>query len=116
MLDLFDCGAVLFESGEGEEGLRVECAVTPEGALSIVQVSEGPLSAWCFEESPHRIEVMVEPMEVERLMEYFHIDEPGQLPAVLRMEYTGYDCCQRIRALLRHLGISYDVEENEVVR
>ena len=57
-MDLFDCGAVLFESQEGEEALRIECAVTPEGALEVMQESDGPLTSWCFEESPHRIEVV----------------------------------------------------------
>lgn len=116
MLDVFDCGAVLYESDEGEEGLRVECAVTPEGALEIVQLSDGPLTAWCFEETPHKIEVAVDPMEVDRLLEYFHIDDVSQLPAMLRMEYTGYDCSQRIRKLMKRLGIAYQVTENQIVR
>ncbi len=35
MLDVFDCGAVLFESAEDEEALRIECAVTQEGSLRV---------------------------------------------------------------------------------
>lgn len=34
-MDLFDCGAVLYESQEDEEDLRIECAITPEGALEV---------------------------------------------------------------------------------
>ncbi|EJW91392.1 hypothetical protein EVA_20500, partial [gut metagenome] len=29
----------------------------------------------------------------------------------LRLEYTGYDCFQQIRALMRRLGIPYEVRE-----
>lgn len=115
-MDLFDCGAVLFESQEGEEALRIECAVTPEGALEVMQESDGPLTSWCFEESPHRIEVVVEPMEAERLLEYYHLDEPRQLPAVLRLEYTGFDCFQRLRSLFKRLAIPYVVFETEMTR
>lgn len=115
-MDLFDCGAVLFESKEDEEDLRIECAVTPEGALEIMQESDGPLTAWCFEESPHRIEATVDPVEVERLLEYFHLDAPQHLPAVLRLEYTGCDCFQQVRALMRRLGIPYEVREERVTR
>lgn len=44
MLDLFDCGAMLFESDQDEEVLRIECAMTPEGALEVMQESDGPLT------------------------------------------------------------------------
>lgn len=115
-MNLFDCGAVLFESQQDEEDLRIECAVTPEGALEILQESDGPMTQWCFEESPHRIEAVVEPLDLEGLMEYFHADEPHQLPAILRFEYTGYDCFLRLRALLRRLAIPYTVFEAPIVR
>lgn len=115
-MDLFDCGAILYESQVGEEALRIECAVTSEGALEVMQESDGPLTSWCFEESPHRIEVVVEPMEAERLLEYYHLDELRQLPAVLRLEYTGFDSFQRLRALFKRLAILYDVFEAEIVR
>ncbi len=115
-MDLFDCGAILYESQEGEEALRIECAVTSEGALEVMQESDGPLTSWCFEESPHRIEVVVEPMEAERLLEYYHLDELRQLPAVLRLEYTGFDSFQRLRALFKRLAILFDVFEAEIVR
>lgn len=116
MLELFDYGAVLFESREGEEALRVECVVTPEGALEVMQESDGPLTEWCFEESLHRVEAVVEPLELEGLMEYFHVDEPRQLPAILRFEYTGFDCFKRLRGLLRRLEIPYVVHEAVIAR
>lgn len=115
-MDVFDCGVVLFDSQEDEEDLRVECVVTPEGALEILQESDGPITWWCFEESPHRIEAVVEPMGLEALMGYFHVDEPWQLPAILRLEYTGYDCFSRIRALLRRLVVPYAVYEAPIAR
>ena len=41
-MDVFDSGAVLFASEEEGEHLRIECAVTSEGSLRIVQESSGP--------------------------------------------------------------------------
>lgn len=116
MSDLFDCGAVLFESDVDEEGLRIECVVTPEGELRVLQESEGPLSEWCFEESPHRIETVVDADTTAGLLEYFHLDAPHQLPATLRMEYTGYDCARQIRSLMKRLEIPYRVVEAPVLR
>ena len=56
-MDVFDSGAVLFASEEEGEHLRIECAVTSEGSLRIVQESSGPLTQWSFRESPHTVEV-----------------------------------------------------------
>ena len=39
-----------------------------------------------------------------------------QLPAILRLEYTGYDCFSRIRALLRRLVVPYAVYEAPIAR
>ncbi len=116
MLDVFDCGAVLFESAEDEEALRIECAVTQEGSLRVLQESDGPLTAWCFEETPHRIEAEVSPEGVRDLLAYFHVDETRLLPLVLRMEYTGYNCFHRLRALMRSLEIPYVIYENALAR
>ena len=116
MDELFECGAVLFESGEEEEALRIECVVTNEGELRIMQESAGPLSEWCFEDSPHRVETVVEVGATAALGEYFHVDGVRQLPAVLRLEYTGYDCAARIRALLQRLDIPYGVLEDPIAR
>ena len=116
MRDLFECGAVLFESDADEEGLRIECAVTSEGELRVLQESEGPLSEWCFEESPHRIETVADADAAAGLLEYFHLNVAHQLPAVLRMEYTGYDCARQIRALMKRLELPYDVIEAPILR
>lgn len=116
MADLFGAETVLFESEEGGESLRIECAATEEGGLALMQESDGPLTRWCFEESPHRIETEVAADGACGLLEYFHLDDAEQLPAVLRMQYVGYDCGQRIRALMRRLEIPYRVIENVVER
>lgn len=113
-MDVFDCGVVLFESGERGEGLRVGCAITPEGALEIVQESDGPLAKWCFEETPHCIGVVVGPADVSRLLEYFRLDNVQQLPPVLRLEFTGYGCFDRLRTLMKGLTISCEVHEEFV--
>lgn len=116
MNDLFECGAVLFESDADEEDLRIECTVTAEGELRVLQESLGPLSEWCFEESPHRIETVADAEATAGLLEYFHLDTPYQLPAVLRMEYTGHDCARQIRSLMRRLEIPYHVIEAPILR
>ena len=116
MMDLFECGAVLFESDVDEEGLRIECTVTPEGELRVLQESVGPLSEWCFEESPHRIETVAGAEATAGLLEYFHLDARHQLPAILRMEYTGYDCARQIRSLMKRLELPYRVLETPILR
>lgn len=113
---LNEASAVLFESGEDEESLVVECAVTAEGGLSLMQESDGPLTSWCFEESPHRIEVEVDPADACALAERMGLDEAGQLPAALRCEFTGYDCLREIRVLMKRAGIRYRVIEHPIVR
>lgn len=108
--------AVLFESDADEEALRIECAVTGSGALEIMQESDGPLTAWCFEESPHRVEMEVEPSSVLGLLSYFHLDDAGKLPDMLSVTYAGYDGGQRIRALMKRLELPYAVIEHPIVR
>lgn len=110
-MDVFDCGAVLFESGEGEEALRVECVVTNEGELRVMQQSDGPLTEWSFDETPHGIELIVDADGVRALCSYFHVEAPSYLPAVLRMEYTGHDCLRRIRVLCERLGLDEHMQE-----
>lgn len=116
MKDLFGCGAVLFESDADEECLRIECAVTPEGELDVLQESAGPLTEWCFEDSPHRIETVVDAISTAELLDYFHLDSARQLPAVLRLEYTGYNCGRLIRDLMNRLEIPYRVIEEPILR
>lgn len=115
-MDVFNSRAVLFESGEEEEALRIECAITQEGALEIVQESAGPLTEWCFEETPHRISAFVNPTDVLKMLDYFHIDESRHLPLAIRLEYTGYDCFRRLRTLMRRLSVPYEVREVSVAR
>lgn len=108
--------AVLFQSEQDEEDLRVECAITADGCMDIMQESDGPLTEWCFEESPHRVETYAGADAVTALMSYFHLDVPEQLPELLRIEYMGYDCGMKIRALMRHLDVPYEVYESDIVR
>ncbi len=115
-MDVFDSGAVLFASEEEGESLTVECAMTEDGRLRIVQASAGPLTKWSFRESPHTVEAIADPSGVEGLLEYFHLDAPHQLPAVLRLEYTGYDCFSDLCGLMRRLGISYEIKEAPIAR
>ena len=58
-MDLFDERVVLFESDEGGEHLLVTCEPSGMGGLVVRQTSEGPLTQWCFEESPHVVETFV---------------------------------------------------------
>lgn len=108
--------AVLFAQVDEDEAVRIECAATEEGGLVIMQESEGPLTQWCFEESPHRVEVDVDSDQVQGLLDYFHLEACDQLPAVLRLSYVGYDAGVRIRELMRRLGVAYRVHENPVIR
>lgn len=115
-MDVFDSGAVLFASEEEGERLRIECAVTPEGSLRIVQESSGPLTQWSFRESPHTVEAVIDPAGVGELLGYFHLDAAHQLPAVLRLEYTGYECFSNLCDLMKRLGIPYEIREAAIVR
>lgn len=115
-MDVFDSGAVLFASEEEGEHLRIECAVTSEGSLRIVQESSGPLTQWSFRESPHTVEAMIDPAGVGELLGYFHLDATHQLPAVLRLEYTGYECFSSLCDLMKRLGIPYEIREAAIVR
>ena len=114
--DVRSRAAVLFQSERDEEDLRVECAITADGCMDIMQESAGPLTEWCFEESPHRVETYAGADAVDALMRYFHLDIPEQLPELLRIEYMGYDCGMRIRALMRSLDVPYEVIESDIVR
>lgn len=114
--DVWDGAAVLFQSEQDEEDLRIECAITADGCMDIMQESAGPLTEWCFEESPHRVETFAGADAVNALMRYFHLDAPQQLPELLRIEYMGYDCGMKIRELMRHLDVPYEVYESDIVR
>lgn len=116
MRDVFECGAVLFEDAAGEEKLRVGCMVTPEGGLSVVQESDGPLTDWCFEHTPHRIEAVVDAAGVQGLLGFFRLERPHQLPMVLRLEYTGHECFRRVRRLFKRLHVGYAIREDAICR
>lgn len=116
MADAMDEWVELFESTEDGERLCVSCGVEHQGGMVIRQESEGELTYWCFEESPHRIDVRIEQKHVQRLMEYFAADDPRQLACMLAAAYGGYDASLRIRRLLRRLGVRYMVHEHPIER
>ena len=116
MRELIDARAVLFQSEDEGESLCIECAATREGGLAVLQESDGPLTLWCFEESPHRIETEVAPEDMGALLVHFRADNAGMLPAMLRMRFTGHESGQRIRRMLRGLQVPYRVYENAPVR
>lgn len=107
---------MLFRSGADDEALTIECSLTDGGGLVVMQESDGPLTEWCFEETPHRIETVFSASGVGVLMEYFHLDEVVQLPMMLSAEYVGYDAGLRIRDLARRLGVGYQVVEAPIER
>ncbi len=115
-MDVFDSGAVLFASEEEGERLRIECSITSRGSLHIAQESSGPLTQWSFGESPHTVEATVDPTGVGELLDYFHLDAAHLLPAVLRLEYTGYECFSNLCGLMKRLGIPYEIGEAAIVR
>lgn len=108
--------ALLFESDADDERLRITCALEPDGALTITQVSDGALTDWCFEETPHVIEVFVPAEGVADLARSFGLDGAHQLLATLQMRFAGYDAARKIRAHLRQEDIAYRVRENRVAR
>lgn len=110
-MDVFDCGAVLFDSGVEEERLHVACTVNANGELCIVRQSEGPVTSWSFSETPHRVELRLDAAGLRTMMEYFHLDAPTQVPAVLRLEYADCDCFQRIQELCERLGLAEHMQE-----
>ncbi len=116
MMELFQTAETLFESFDNDESLRITCSLTDAGSLLIDQVSEGPVTQWCFEESPHRVLVEVEPEGASRLASHFKAVETEQLPRLLGASFTGYDTSAQIRDLMRELGIPYQVHERAIVR
>lgn len=102
---------VLFESGPDEERLRIEAVPMEGGDLLVRQESEGELTRWCFGESPHVVDTCIGASSLRRLGEHFHVEGVGQVVEVLAMRFTGYDAGDRLRGLLRRLGIPYEVYE-----
>lgn len=102
---------VLFESGPDEERLRIEAVPMGDGGLLVRQESEGELTRWCFGESPHVVDTCIGASSLQRLGEHFRIEGMRQMVEVLVMRFTGYDAGERLRGLLRRLGIPYEVHE-----
>lgn len=113
-MDMFEDEVVLFER-DGEEGQRVGCGVTAQGVLVIEQRSAGIDTKLAFACESRTIELCVDRRGARRLMDYFHVEEIGMLPSVLRLEYVGEDCFCRIGALLDRLEIAYDEVERVLV-
>ena len=108
--------AMLFENEPDEERLKIEASLLGDGSLLIHQESEGDLTRWCFEDSPHTVDTLVAAPAVRGLGEYFHVDTPEQVLEVLVMGFTGYDAGVRVRELLKRLELPYEVHEQAIVR
>lgn len=107
---------VLFESAEDGERLYVACGIEHQGGMVIRQESAGSLTRWCFEESPHRIDVLIGREQVQGLMGHFAADDLRQLACALAAAYGVYDASLRIRHLMRRLGVCYEVREHLISR
>ena len=106
-MELFDDRVVLFESDEGGEYLLVTCEPSGMGGLVVRQTSEGPLTQWCFEESPHVVETFVM---------HEGLGTSNQVARMLSISFADYDCAQRVRSLLRELDAKFDVIEKPIDR
>ena len=115
-MDLFDERVVMFESDEGDEHLLVTCEPTGAGGIVVREVSEGDLTRWCFEESPHTIETFVDHKGLQALERFYDVDTAMQVARMLSISFADYDCGQRVRALLRELRVPFDVVERPIDR
>ena len=115
-MELFDERVVLFESDEGGERLLVTCELSGMGGLVVRQTSEGPLTQWCFEESPHMVETFVTHEGLVALEQFYGVGTSNQVARMLSISFADYDCAQRVRSLLRELGAGFDVVENPIDR
>lgn len=109
-MDVFENEVVLFERS-GEESQRVGCGVTAQGELVIERRTTGIDTQLALGCESCAIELSVDRLGTRKLMEYFHVEEVGMLPSVLRLEYAGIDCLDRVRSLLDRLEIAYDEVE-----
>ena len=115
-MELFDERVVLFESDEGGGHLLVTCELSGMGGLVVRQTSEGPLTQWCFEESPHMVETFVTHEGLVALEQFYGVGTSNQVARMLSISFADYDCAQRVRSLLRELGAGFDVVENPIDR
>lgn len=115
-MELFDDRVVLFESDEGGEYLLVTCEPSGMGGLVVRQTSEGPLTQWCFEESPHVVETFVTHVGLVALEHFYGVGTSNQVARMLSISFADYDCAQRVRSLLRELDAKFDVIEKPIDR
>lgn len=115
-MELFDERVVMFESDEGGEYLLVTCEPSGMGGLVVRQTSEGPLTQWCYEESPHVIETFVPREGLAALEHFYGVGTSNQVARMLSISFADYDCAQRVRSLLGELGTGFDVIEKPIDR
>lgn len=115
-MELFDERVVMFESDEGGEYLLVTCEPSGMGGLVVRQTSEGPLTQWCYEESPHVVETFVPREGLAALEHFYGVGTSNQLARMLSISFADYDCAQRVRSLLGELGVGFDVIEKPIDR
>ena len=115
-MELFDERVVMFESDEGGEYLLVTCEPSGMGGLVVRQMSEGPLTQWCYEESPHVVETFVPREGLAALEHFYGIGTSNQVARMLSISFADYDCAQRVRSLLGELGAGFDVIEKPIDR
>ena len=115
-MDLFDERVVLFESDEGGEHLLVTCEPSGMGGLVVRQTSDGPLTQWCFEESPHVVETFVTHEGLATLERFYGVGTSNQVARMLSISFAEYDYAQRVRSLLKELGVGFDVVEKPIDR
>ena len=115
-MELFDERVVMFESDEGGEHLLVTCEPSGMGGLVVRQTSEGSLTQWCYEESPHVVETFVPREGLAALEHFYGVGTSNQVARMLSISFADYDCAQRVRSLLGELDARYDVVENPIYR
>ena len=115
-MELFDERVVMFESDEGGEYLLVTCEPSGMGGLVVRQTSEGPLTRWCYEESPHVVETFVPREGLAALEHFYGVGTSNQVARMLSISFADYDCAQRARSLLGELGAGFDVIEKPIDR
>lgn len=115
-MELFDERVVLFESEDEGERLLVTCEPNGAGGLLVRQESAGPLTRFCFEESPHVVETMISHEGLKALERFYDVETAAQVARLLSISFADYDCAQRVRSLLKELDAGYDVIERPIVR
>ena len=115
-MELFDERVVMFESDEDSEYLLVTCEPSGMGGLVVRQTSEGPLTQWCYEESPHVVETFVPREGLAALEHFYGVGTSNQVARMLSISFADYDCAQRVRSLLGELGAGFDVIEKPIDR